>query len=346
MCSDCYRIGHYKKDCPGARNWMDYCKEFKTVWDEVMLDRNEEFSAPTGLDAEESRLLSMNKELVSQIECLEEEKEKAESKIKDMAKKSGLEELGRKAQYLEKKNEEQEKHIKELEGKITKFGDLKSFRNIDEVHETIERLASENNELKNQIKIIESEKIELENQFKEGEANLKVTYRRLSRSLHNEEINLYSTVCNEMFVEESPPFHGYSTPEMVSDRNDKNVTQSRKDLSGNSNRKSVIEETGNSEDLVSGTDKTDPELRSGMKRSTSSPGTSKEAKKKIYFPEIGYKIKADIGNGKGEQIYTVHYKVNKDKSDMKYCLIQENGKLVTVNLKKKEWKMIEENSTF
>ena len=87
MCSDCYRIGHYKKDCPGARNWMDYCKEFKTVWDEVMLDRNEEFSAPTGLDAEESRLLSMNKELVSQIECLEEKEKEKKKKRKKRKKK-------------------------------------------------------------------------------------------------------------------------------------------------------------------------------------------------------------------------------------------------------------------
>ena len=42
----------------------------------------------------------------------------------------------------------------------------------------------------------------------------------------------------------------------------------------------------------------------------------------------------------------VHYKVNKDKSDMKYCLIQENGKLVTVNLQKYKWEMMECNTTF
>ena len=163
----------------------------------------------------------------------------------------------------------------------------------------------------------------------------------LQKSLAHEEINLDSTVGNEMFGESSSPsFHGFSTPEMDS-KSDKNTAIIGKELSENSSRKSVIEEIGNGDELVSGKEKIDAEVKSGLKRSTSSPGTSKESKKKSYLPEIGFKVKIDTGNGKGGQLYTVHYKVNKDKSDMKYCLIQENGKLVTVNLQKYKWEMME-----
>ena len=221
MCSDCYRVGHYKKDCPGERNWMEYCREFKEVWDEVMLDRNDEFQVPTGLDTEQSRLLSMNKELVSEIESLEDQKKQAEAKIKEISDKTGLEEIGKKAKYFEKKNQEHVKRIQELEDKVSKMGDLSNIGNIEAVHGEIERLRGENNELRDRIQTVETENMQLEDQVREGDANLKKTYRRLSKSVANEEINLDSTVGNEMFVEVSPPFHGYSTAEIESDKNEK-----------------------------------------------------------------------------------------------------------------------------
>ena len=28
MCTDCYKTNHFRKDCPGGRHWLDYCKEF------------------------------------------------------------------------------------------------------------------------------------------------------------------------------------------------------------------------------------------------------------------------------------------------------------------------------
>ena len=68
----------------------------------------------------------------------------------------------------------------------------------------------------------------------------------------------------------------------------------------NTSRKSVIEETGNGDDMISvtGKEKTDPGIKS-------SPGTCQDAKKKNILPEIGFKIKVDIGNRKGVQIYTI-----------------------------------------
>ena len=75
----------------------------------------------------------------------------------------------------------------------------------------------------------------------------------------------------------------------------------------NTSRKSVIEETGNGDDMISvtGKEKTDPGIKSSLKSFTSSPGTCQDAKKKNILPEIGFKIKVDIGNRKGVQIYTI-----------------------------------------
>ena len=36
MCSECYKTGHYRKDCSGQRSWSDYCKEFKELWENLI----------------------------------------------------------------------------------------------------------------------------------------------------------------------------------------------------------------------------------------------------------------------------------------------------------------------
>ena len=36
MCTECYKTGHYRKECPGSRKWAEYCKEFRNTWDNLM----------------------------------------------------------------------------------------------------------------------------------------------------------------------------------------------------------------------------------------------------------------------------------------------------------------------
>jgi hypothetical protein len=74
MCADCFRTGHFKNDCPGARKWMDYCQEFKENWEKLSLDESEEDSEPPA-DKEEARLVVLNKTLVKTLQRIESEKD-------------------------------------------------------------------------------------------------------------------------------------------------------------------------------------------------------------------------------------------------------------------------------
>ena len=39
MCTECYRSGHFRKNCPESRGWSDYCKEFRG-WRETLIQNS------------------------------------------------------------------------------------------------------------------------------------------------------------------------------------------------------------------------------------------------------------------------------------------------------------------
>ena len=52
MCTVCYRTGHFRRNCPGGRNWSDYCKEFGEEWD-YLVDNVEEEEEEINLNGED-----------------------------------------------------------------------------------------------------------------------------------------------------------------------------------------------------------------------------------------------------------------------------------------------------
>ena len=42
MCTDYYRPGHFRYDCPGERNWLEYCKESRVIWKYFVKEKADE----------------------------------------------------------------------------------------------------------------------------------------------------------------------------------------------------------------------------------------------------------------------------------------------------------------
>ena len=85
MCSDCFSTRHYKKDpdCPGLRDWSDYCEEFESKWTEVSLVEGDLDEVATTNDIEEARLSVLSKNLVKNVEKLEKEKNELVNTLKE-----------------------------------------------------------------------------------------------------------------------------------------------------------------------------------------------------------------------------------------------------------------------
>ena len=52
MCTGCYRTGHFRRNCPGGRNWSDYCKEFGEEW-KYLVENVEEEEEEINLNVED-----------------------------------------------------------------------------------------------------------------------------------------------------------------------------------------------------------------------------------------------------------------------------------------------------
>lgn len=349
MCSDCFRPGHFRKDCPGARNWKTYCEDFEDMWNLAMSENNSDGDDEEEVDSGETRLMKMNKEMKKQVNDLISQKEKAENELKKHIAQSQEEELKKKVDYYEKVLTEKRNYIYELEEKVRPHGNHISA----EVEEQISHLVQENENLKRIIRITEEEKSDLEAKIKDGEDTVKSTLRRMSKSMNVEkDIGLNTTACNEMFDEE---ILNVSKINVEEDNTSAKDTVSYELTTEGENTHIVAEvNSGKGCDTTDGTSviigNTDGNVSTtitgGVKRSSSSPGTGNVSKKGI-LPEIGSKIKVKLGKKKGSEIFTVHYRsISKDKGDQNFCLIKKDGTLITLDLNKHKWEVVEvEDST-
>ena len=73
MCSDCFSTRHYKRDpdCPGLRDWLDYCEEFEKQWRDLSLIETDVVEVHPDQETDEGRLLALNKSLVENYKKIE-----------------------------------------------------------------------------------------------------------------------------------------------------------------------------------------------------------------------------------------------------------------------------------
>ena len=341
MCADCFRTGHFKKDCPGPRKWVDYCEEFKRVWEELSLggeDEEEDSEVPPG--DENSRLFVMNRalsrdlqkagqerdkyaaelqgridldgkmeELSGKMEELERAKRQADSKVEELVKvidqqKERGAEANSEPEDLQRIIGKKDEYIKELELQTNSI--RKEVGGLQKLNEVMKNAMEENVQLKESLEEVLEEKRMLEEKQKEREDEIISAHRRLSKSYNSDVVDIPTPAMEEMFNEtESPPFNGYDgygSPE--------------------------------GEDVLGGNPKHDTPR---MKRFHSSPGglVVNPKKKGARHPEIGSEIVVDTADGR--EAFIVHYKVNPPENDFLYCLLKRNGKMHTLNLKRVIW---------
>ena len=108
MCTECYRTGHFRVDCPGSRDWGEYVDEFNKAWESLMVnnDVNEEDAIVN--TEEDSRLISIVREKMSENEDLLNTIHEQDEKLAKVAD-------------IHKEIELRDNQIKKLEGHISKF---------------------------------------------------------------------------------------------------------------------------------------------------------------------------------------------------------------------------------
>ena len=376
MCADCFRTGHYKKDCPGARNWLEYCKEFKDLWDDLTLEECQDDEAETPPGDEDSRLHVLNKNLLKDMQKVENEKDEAVNKLKEQVNlrerieelEQNVEELGRdkeesevrinevkeallsKEQELANKNvqpdefnekiEEKNKCIKDLEAQVMSNqmvrGDIEKLK--DDYKETME----ENTRLRSNLEAVQKEKEDLKKKKSMDEAELKAMHRRLSKSYHTEEVALNSQVAEEMFNEDVIIT---GSPDLVNQLRKENMSQA----SGGSDPMHGFSSVDTAGSIASSRDheqvvqSVQEDVNEYEKRKLNSPTEEgcKKVMRRSNHPPIDSKIWIENENGK--EIFKVIVKSSSRKSDYKYTLEDARGKRNSVQLEGSSWGPVEDH---
>ena len=360
MCTDCYRIGHFRKECPGGRKWSDYCKEFRDKWsyfvsqveedesEEMVEDDNGYTSKLRKVEAEKEELLKKSekegkefRDKVSkqqeEIERLKRSKDVAEKEIESVTKSKNEVELrvNRLQEDLyrlgcdssaSKVIQEKERMIEILEEE--NYANKEEIIGLKKTVDAVETTMKENDQLKKKMEMVERENLDLRKNIRDTEAQFKSTTRRISRSFDTETVDLNDTVSTEMFREVSmepenaPPFHGFTdfSPPVGNDV-----------IVGNKKDKAV---TQNSAAKKSDDNSERPSVVK-LKRNNSSPGTE-YSKRRVRHPKIGSYIVLDTIDAKG--VHLVKSKVNNEENDFLYNLGKED-KVVTLNLKRVNWQL-------
>ena len=351
MCSDCYRVGHYKRDCPGPRPWTEYCQEFRKDWEAfTMDDTDEEHVAPSG--EEECRLFALNKALSMEVDKVEKEKVELETakalfenRVKELQSKLDVEK--------EASNRIDQKEVESLiKDKDSKIKDIEKEAELNKkIIESLNHNAEENAILKLKLEQALKEKADLEQKCKEDEEIVAQSHRRLSKSFaaNTDDFDLNEARAgvesmyteNEGDDERSPPHHGFTEDSMnKSEKKGKNINLVVKQIEGGSSSQaaSVIKETFS--DLDPSPQHPPKPHRPGV-RGRSSPGdgdgdSNTTRKKSNRHPEAGDEVVIETAKGAAE--FKVIEKVNDKESDFLFRVTKINdGKSATLNFKKIKW---------
>ena len=340
MCSDCYRVGHFKRDCPGPRLWTEYCQEFRKEWEAfAMSDNDEEHEVPNG--EEESRLFALNKALTKEVdkvgkEKVELEREKAviESTVKELQRVLEVEKEASNRlnqREVEKMTEERDSKIKELEAEV----DVNK-----KIIESLNHTAEENAVLKLKLEQSRKDMATLEEKCREDEERVTQSHRRLSKSFAAtaDDLDLNEAGVESMFTENegddegSPPHHGFTEDSRNnSESRAKNISLVVKQIEkGSIQGSSVIKET------LSDLDPSPQPQRPGVRGRSSPDDSNKSRKKSNRHPEAGDEV--IIETDKGAVEFKVIEKVNSQESDNLFRVSQlKDGKSATLNFKRIKW---------
>ena len=337
MCADCFRTGHFKKDCPGARKWMDYCQEFKILWDELTLEdcQDGDSEAPPG--EESSRLHVLNKNLMKDMEKVENEKDEALKRLNQQNKlRERIDELEENVKELDKDKEDSEVRLNEMKKVLqSKEQELASKDGQSEkLKEDLQGVLEENSSLKNNLEVVRKEKEDIQNTRSKEEAEVINLHRRVSKSFQEtEEVALDSM--EEMFNDDiiitgspelllpvsqvnmsqgssgSAYMHGFSSPDTAGS------------IAAGKDYKQVVESV-------------QEQVNEYDKRPHQSPNNegSKKMMKRIH-PPIGSDIW--IENLTGREKFKVIVKSSNKKSDFKYTLEDGRGKRNSFQLEELSW---------
>ena len=76
MCTDCYKTGYFRKDCPGSRSWLEYFKEFKDNWEYLLAERGDDEGSEEQIDDEMRSIVAKLRKSEQEKKDLERKNEK------------------------------------------------------------------------------------------------------------------------------------------------------------------------------------------------------------------------------------------------------------------------------
>ena len=317
MCSDCFSTDHFKwaPERSGPAKWIDYCEDFRRVWEANSLEideaGDEKASLPENV-TEETRAEILNKTLVKDLETIEKERDELREKIN----------------YHRESLEEVETLKEEL-------------RTLQKENEQVEIL-------KKQLVDVQHEKQMLEKEVEES--NILITEKHITMRKSASQNGICSSFDNDSMNLEVPSFpliQGFEE-EMVFQEGEEKKEEDASDAieketptehssgdvdggRGNPGDSPAREEPLPVNTLVEDTKASN----SGVKRVHVSPGDSPSNKKKGKFPQIGFKI--CLSTAAGKQVFIVHSKKNNKNSDWNFNLINAEKKKINYNLKDMHW---------
>ena len=172
MCQDCFSTDHFKRspECPGPVKWSKYCEHFKDYWDScsVEMDGEDHDTSNDGISGD-TRLRSLNKELVKDLEDSDKQKEELQEKLKEAELK---------VKELEQSDKQKLEKLKEAEEKAQDA--LEKVKNIEtELISTHE----DNQDLREQLEESNKSCEQMKEQICEVENGVENLQRRMSTSL-------------------------------------------------------------------------------------------------------------------------------------------------------------------
>ena len=176
MCQDCFSTDHFKRspECPGPVKWSKYCEHFKDYWDScsVEMDGEDHDTSNDGISGD-TRLRSLNKELVKDLENSDQQKEELQDKLKEAELK---------VKEFEESDKQKEEKLKEAEEKAQDA--LEKATNIEtELIATHE----ENQDLREQLEESNKSREQMEEHISEVGNGVENLQRRMSVSLEGTE---------------------------------------------------------------------------------------------------------------------------------------------------------------